>query len=225
MEQLEQYQLYRYVKLFSESQEYCDNATTKEKTLSCILPADRFENADGEDLVQSDDERETVIDYINPRSYENLGQNERSQMKVDEILALYLFRLSNRVNANYYKKVVLPFVILFRECLNDCGWEKQLGSQDEEKEKGKKGAKEADSKEFCMENNAEHAPEICNEFITVYLEQRMQQWNFIKQNMHYNANDIIIPEINKAEQIDLTINLCHWLFECQFTCSKLSLIA
>jgi len=43
--------------------------------------------------------------------------------------------------------------------------------------------------------------------------------------MHYNSTEVIIPEMNKSEQIDLTINFCHWLYECQFTCSKLSLIA
>ena len=49
-------------------------------------------------------------------------------MKTDEILSLYLFRLSNRVNDRYYKSTVLPFVLLFRECLNEFGWAKKLES-------------------------------------------------------------------------------------------------
>ena len=56
-------------------------------------------------------------------------------------------------------------------------------------------------------NSAEHAPEICNEFVTLYMDQ--------------NKN---LFDIAKPDQIDLTINLCHWLFDNQFTCSKLSMI-
>ena len=44
-------------------------------------------------------------------------------------------------------------------------------------------------------SNAEHAPEICNELVTVYMEYKKS-----------------IFEIPKHDQIDLTINLCHWLF-------------
>ena len=29
-----------------------------------------------------------------------------------------------------------------------------------------------ENKEFCLHNNAEHAPEICNEFVTVYMENK-----------------------------------------------------
>jgi len=50
--------------------------------------------------------------------------------------------------------------------------------------------------EFCITNSAEHAPEICNDFVTIYMEKYRNQ-----------------VEISKPDQIDLTINLCHWLFE------------
>jgi len=56
-------------------------------------------------------------------------------------------------------------------------------------------------------NTAEHAPEICNEFVTIYMEKNKSKF-----------------EIIKCEQIDLTINMCHWLFENQYTCSKLTMI-
>lgn len=29
-----------------------------------------------------------------------------------------------------------------------------------------------ETKEYCLHNNAEHAPEICNEFVTVYMENK-----------------------------------------------------
>jgi hypothetical protein len=66
---------------------------------------------------------------------------------------------------------------------------------------------EASKHEFCLTNSAEHAPEICNDFVTIYMDQNRS-----------------LMEISKPDQIDLTINLCHWLFENQFTCSKLSMI-
>jgi len=47
---------------------------------------------------------------------------DREEMKADEIFSLYLFRVSRRVNQKYYTDVVLPFLILFRECYDGCGW-------------------------------------------------------------------------------------------------------
>ena len=45
-------------------------------------------------------------------------------MNVDEILAFYLFGLSQKVNPNFYL-VVLRFVMGYRECINKYGWEKK----------------------------------------------------------------------------------------------------
>lgn len=164
---------------------------------------------------------------LNFKNYDNLTTFDRQKMKVDEIFALYLYRISRVVNPNYYKKTALPFIILFRECLNEYGWTKKFNTSDlkEELERDPSLRHDMQTKEYCLNNNAEHAPEICNEFVTVFMEQRNQQWTYIKHSMHYNSSEIVIPEVNKSEQIDLTINFCHWLFECQFTCSKLSLIA
>ncbi len=47
---------------------------------------------------------------------------------VDEIFALYLYRMSNRINQFYYK-IVLAYVIFFRECLNEYGWGKKIESE------------------------------------------------------------------------------------------------
>ena len=49
-------------------------------------------------------------------------------MLADEIFALYLYRMSNRVNAIYYKTVMF-YVIFFRECLNEYGWGKKIESE------------------------------------------------------------------------------------------------
>ena len=128
-------------------------------------------------------------------------------MLVDEIFALYLFKISQKVNENFYK-IVLMYVILFRECLNEIGWQKKIESEGIKTEEDEELKKKMETQQFCLTNNAEHAPEICNEFVTVYMEHKRNQF-----------------DISKPDQIDLTINLCHWLFENQFTCSKLTMIS
>jgi len=141
------------------------------------------------------------------RNYDCLTDRDRQDMLVDEIFALYLYRMSNRINQNYYR-TVLAYVIFFRECLNEYGWGKKIESEGIKLESNIELKQDIERKLFCSVNNAEHAPEICNEFVTVYME--------------YKKNIFDIP---KHDQIDLTINLCHWLFECQFTCSKLTMIS
>ena len=55
-------------------------------------------------------------------------------------------------------------------------------------------------------NNADHAPEICNEFVTIYRQD--------------NKNLII----DKNSSIDLVRNFCTWLFTEGYTTSKVSMI-
>lgn len=141
------------------------------------------------------------------RCYDNLTDKDRQEMLVDEIFALYLYRMSNRINQNYYR-TVLAYVIFFRECLNEYGWGKKIESEAIRLDANPELKLDIETKQFCLVNNAEHAPEICNEFVTVYMEYKKS-----------------LIDIQKHDQIDLTINLCHWLFECQFTCSKLTMVA
>jgi len=49
-------------------------------------------------------------------------------MLVDEIFAVYLWKISTRVNSEFYR-IVLAYVILFRECLNELGWSKKIESE------------------------------------------------------------------------------------------------
>jgi len=65
-----------------------------------------------------------------------------------------------------------------------------------------------EAKDYTEIFNAEDVPDISNEFITEFLDP-----------------DQNIFDINKEEAIDLTQNFCHWLYENNFTCSKLSLIS
>ena len=61
--------------------------------------------------------------------------------------------------------------------------------------------------EFCIINNGELLPEICNEFITIYLNDKKDLAGF-----------------DRSEAIDYVRHFCHWLFINGHTCSKLSMI-
>ena len=89
-------------------------------------------------------------------------------MLVDETFALYLFRMSQRVNATFYK-TVLAYVILYRECLDEIGWQKKFQADATECEKEQEVNAAMQKKSFCLHNTAELAPDICNEVVTVYL--------------------------------------------------------
>lgn len=62
-------------------------------------------------------------------------------------------------------------------------------------------------KNFTEVFNAEDAPDISNEFVTEFLDGDSNAFGF-----------------QKEEAIDLTQNFCQWLYDNNFTCSKLSLI-
>lgn len=102
-------------------------------------------------------------------------------MKADEILALYLYRLSNRINADYWKHNALPFVMLFRECLNEYGWGKKLESDNINLDQNEGAKALMENNQYCLLNGCEHAPEICNEFVTVYMESKQTLWNDLRR--------------------------------------------
>ena len=64
-------------------------------------------------------------------------------------------------------------------------------------------------KEFCQIKDAEDVPEFSNEFITDFLFPDDQDFDL---------------GLSKDEAIDLTRNLCNWMYENNFTCSKLFLL-
>lgn len=66
------------------------------------------------------------------RNYIDLTEQEKLSMMVDEIFALYLYTVSQKVNDSFYR-TVLAFVIFFRECLNEIGWKKRRESDTETK--------------------------------------------------------------------------------------------
>jgi hypothetical protein len=70
-----------------------------------------------------------------------------------------------------------------------------------------KGKNTPISEEFSESNNAEDAPDISNDFVTDFLEKDPELFDF-----------------SKDDAIDMTQNFCQWLYDNNYTCSKLSLI-
>ena len=135
------------------------------------------------------------------------NQATRKVMLVDEIFALYLYTVSLKTNPIFYR-IVLMFVVLYRECFNHIGWTKRLAIENIDIVKNPDIETKMKQVDYCLSNTAEHAPDICNEFVTVWMVDHKEQ-----------------SKIDRQDCIDLTINFCHWLFENQFTCSKLAVLA
>ena len=113
---------------------------------------------------------------------------------IDIVLIDYLNKMSMFCNPQYFIKLI-KFVTLFREHANKFNYNKT--------------EKNPENKEYTEVNDAENFPDSANEFITQFLHPQGKETDF---------------GFNKEESIDLTQNLCYWMYENNYTCSKLSLI-
>lgn len=113
----------------------------------------------------------------------------------DNVLMDYLNKMSQYCNSKYFSKLI-KFVTLFREHVNIVN---QVNGKNDN----------GIPKEYTETNNAEDVPDSSNEFITDFLEPEARGEDF---------------GFSKEESIDLTQNLCYWMYDNNFTSSKLSLI-
>ena len=63
----------------------------------------------------------------------------------------------------------------------------------------------AKNNHYSSINNAEFAPEVANEFVTVYLDDPLNNKG----------------RLSRADAIDLTQHMCNWMFGLKLTCSKI----
>jgi hypothetical protein len=129
---------------------------------------------------------------------------KKKTIKCDETFAEYLNDVAKVLNKGCYKQT-LKFVFLFRECLNHYGDRLNKSKQTQGVVPPQQENKNPEGEDYCLINNAEQAPEVSNEFVTVYLEERKVSFE-------------------KFDVIELTQNFCNWLYSNGYTCSKLSLI-
>ena len=126
----------------------------------------------------------------------NLNINGEEEIFTDTVLMNYLNKMSQFCNSKYFIRLI-KFITLFREHVNQIN-----KSKVEEKNNGIE-------KEYTEIFNAEDVPDSSNEFITEFLDPTGRNEDF---------------GYSKEECIDLTQNLCFWMYDNNFTCSKLSLI-
>lgn len=68
------------------------------------------------------------MDGRGPRSFKQISteiatisEEWRVMMNADEILGLYLRDVANKTNEMFYR-MMIRFVLLYRDCLNEYGW-------------------------------------------------------------------------------------------------------
>ncbi len=110
--------------------------------------------------------------------------NPNSEIKCDEVFALYVKNVSHFCCPEFFKKV-MKFVFLFRENVN-------ITNKDPR---------------YTEEKSAEDAPDSSNDFILEFLG--------IDSHNKY--------KVSKEEAIELTQNLCSWMFRNSYSHSKLAL--
>jgi len=111
----------------------------------------------------------------------NLAETKRNMMNCEQIFTLYLREYAQMLNSNFYSQKLLKFIIFFRDCLNIYGWQKRAENEmkdyngkpdfeDKVRERISTYEPMKSNSEFTSINNAEFAPEIANEFVTIYYD-------------------------------------------------------
>lgn len=132
---------------------------------------------------------------------------KKREKSCDQIFAEYLGFVAQKVRKEYYKEI-LRFVFLFREYINSNG--KQLIEDRKilpEFLFPKNSVVNNPTKDYCCDNNGEQIPDMCNEFLMIYIKRRRH-----------------LIDLKDSEMIEVMQNLCFWMFVNGYTCSKIALI-
>ena len=108
----------------------------------------------------------------------------------DQIFASYINEFFKQTNKNYYM-FLTKFVILFRECINIFRQNTDANS----------------TLEFTQNNSSDTVPDLCNEFIT----------DFMENNDNFG--------LDTTELIEIIQHFCNWLYENKYTTSRLTLLS
>ena len=130
-----------------------------------------------------------------------INQKEKNVKTCDDIFYEYINFVKERTNKNYFI-LVLKFILLFRECMN---FSRQTPAEPDT------NGSFVVKKEYSSHNQADTAPDLCNEFVTEFLE-----------NNDYFG---IASEPDRYEIIELIQHFCSWLHLNQYTQSRLSRIS
>lgn len=141
-----------------------------------------------------------------------LSEEEKQQLKIDQVLSIYLIDVAEHVIVNFYKTMAV-FVGLYRSCLNEIGWDKlanfkRLGPLIKEVKDPKDEQENFDDMlpPFSIAKDAQSIPELSNEFILDYLPVKC-------------------PLFERKLAITLVDHLCMWLYNRKLTNVKVSMLS
>jgi len=128
-------------------------------------------------------------------------EEEKNKKTCDEVFYEYLNYAKSSTNKDYFI-LTMKFVVLMRECLN-ISRQKEIDSSN--------GNGSTSWREYTSFVNPETVPEICNEFVTEFLENN----DYFGIPSDYERNEII----------ELIQHFCLWLYQNGYTQSRLSLVS
>jgi hypothetical protein len=130
----------------------------------------------------------------------NAGKNKTC----DTIFVEYLDYLTHYTNKEFFA-FAFKFMVLFRECIN-----KYKNVELVNRKVILNEEIPDDVTDYTQQYNADQVPDLCNEFITDFMENA----EFFGMN----------SEEERTELIDVIQHFCHWLFKKSYTSSKLTLL-
>lgn len=203
-----------------------DKAEAKEYkgkvTIECIVKSDRHKKREAKDYsgnavlqrlgVFTSVEKDPVRTFRNlmgemsdenKEKYGALHQLVEAQggdlgdKAAEKVLARYLYEIGKNITEDFFKICVI-FVRLYRDCLNEYGWELARKHRAVTlKEKKKEFAKEPES--------ADYIPDLSNDFINYFLPQEFSTFD-------------------KYLGTELVRHLCDWVFKSGYTKKTLMLL-
>jgi len=135
----------------------------------------------------------------------NNDEHNNKKKSCDHVFAEYLDYLSTVSNKEFFV-FAFKFIVLFRECINkyknvELVNRKCILNEDIPD----------DITDYTQQYNADQVPDLCNEFITDFMENA----DFFGLNSEEERNELI----------EVIQHFCHWLFKKSYTSSKLTLLS
>lgn len=135
--------------------------------------------------------------YISLQKSVEVAAIDTKNKTAENAFGRYLYELGRKVSDDFFKTSII-FVRLYKDCLNEYGWEvvkKQRSVTLEEKKR-----------EFAKEpDTADYIPDVCNDFVNYFLPQEF-------------------PSFDKYLATELVRHLCDWVSKSGYTKKILMLL-
>ncbi len=157
-------------------------------------------------IINPDQEEEEANEITtNNNNIENVNEHQaqpqlQKQNNCDTAFFAYVKEFYPQTNYDYFH-FLLKFVVMFRQCINKL---KKSNNNIINSTEASEGFNSQNY--FTQLNNAEGVPDMCNDFVTEFMEP-----------MDYFGMDTM-------ELIEIIQHFCHWLFLKNYTTSRLTLV-